>query len=439
MLVLWITEIIIISFILISIIMDIHYIINIAKTQKYLKTNIRDFELSRKISMIIVIPVLREQNIICDTIDYFGNMLYDDNLEVKLLIAGTQREKNTLSDFGFKKTTKEVADNHILNRTFCHNFSVFSYEADDLLLGDRATQINFAVDNYLKDGNTFDIVGVFDADSRPTLSTLMEVGYRYSVDNMCSYQQPAFFLDTANRMCKNKENPILVANALYQNTWSIISEIPMWLKYDKGYGESVNNFYCIGHGEFFPYSINKKYRFPEHEVTDGIQIGYRLGMAGEKVAILNNYCNDDVPHDFRTLINQHRRWFGGCMRLREAYDWCCKSNNGKAKKANVFLGLWSQFRWAYTAPIYLVILVASLMISILYGKYIFLYLMFALLIAYCYLLPLISIKITPIESEIKWYHILTLPIAIGVKSLGPNYYIINNITGRKNIYGKVER
>ena len=104
----------------------------------------------------------------------------------------------------------------------------------------------------------------------------------------------------------------------------------------------------IGHGEFLRYETYQKFQFPEFEITDGIQLGYRLGMSNKKISPLREFCNDDVPQGIGQLINQHKRWFCGCMNLYGAYKWSIEHFKTKAF-AQLLDGYWSQICWAFAS------------------------------------------------------------------------------------------
>lgn len=433
-------KVLVLLFSIVSVGMMVSYFVGILQTLSYMKcANTRIKEPSKKVSMLILIPALREQTIICETIQYFAD-LNCNNIDIHLCIAGSKREYINLERYGKSCGTKEIVYTFCKDKSWRQGFTVDYYEADDIENGDRATQLNHAAERYLHDGGNIDIVGVYDADSRPSTDTLMEVACSYLENPKCSYQQPAFFINAICEMTKRKENPILIANALYQNMWSIISEIPMWIKYSTRKGINKSNFYLIGHGEFFDLNTYKKFKFPEYEVTDGIQVGYRLGISSQNVKLLKNYCNDDVPHEVMSLIKQHRRWFGGCMRLIQAYKWC-KDNDLKTSFMVVISGLWSQFRWAFTANLYIINLILSFGIYCVYGEVEYLICLLGLGILYCYTLPILSALLTPYKGkkQISFIAFMLLPIAIYIKGIGPNIYICNRLFGRKNEYGKVER
>ena len=425
-------------FIFLSFLMIIKYITSLFVTYKYLKKG--KIYLSRKnvniikpVNMLILIPVLREQNTIIDTIKHFEKV-DNENINLTLCIACTRRELLNKDRNINQKTTYEVVKEYIKQN---QKIKILAFESNDVEFGDRASQLNYSLEKCCS-LDSFSIVGVYDADSRPTESTLIEVCERFLTDKKISMQQPAFFISAANKMRANKENPLLIANALYQNTWSIISEIPMWYKYSHTKGKGKGNYYFIGHGEFFPFEIIKNFSFPEREITDGIQIGYRLAMSGNQAEILYNYCSDDVPHNLRTLIQQHKRWFGGCQRLWSSYSWC-KRNVGKAKISTLFSGIWSQFRWAFTANLFIINLIASICALLILGNKYNLICTIFLLFVYAYVLPVISTIMTPIKSKVGLFSILCLPFAIFIKGIGPNLYFFERLFFKKIIYKKVER
>lgn len=435
-------SIIVYIFVVVSVLMLIRYCLNIMLTCKYFRNNKKDkYRLaeSEPVNMLVLLPCLREQNVIAKSIDYFTNMNLD-GVNLYLCIACTKRETTSNGVYGFDKTTADVARSYISHVTFPANITVSVFEAEDYNGGDRATQMNYAVDLFIKNNPSInvDIVAAFDADSRPTINTFVEVACKYKTNPTVSYQQPDVYVGSAQDILKEGRSMLAMANALYQNSWTMISEIPMLMRYAKKNGKYRGYFYCNGHGEFFPYEVWKRYRFPEHEITDGIHIGYRLGMSGAPVEILDNYGNTDAPHDIKALPKQHKRWFGGCMRLISCYKWC-KQNGFKPKKTMVMAGFWSQFRWAFTATLFLINFVLSVLLTVLYGNYIPLSLMGGVLVTYCYLFGLLALKVTPVKIKTPISAFLLIPLAIYLKSIGPKIYIFEKLGRKRIVYEKVER
>lgn len=409
------------------------YMYHLMMVKRFMNEKIECNTKCDKASMLVLIPVLREQSVIQNTINHFVNMKID-NINLYLIIAGTKRETR-----GEKASTLEVVDNWIAEykHKLPDNIVVDYCEAGDEG-GDRATQLNYAV-NYVKEKKKFsklDYIGVYDADSLPSDLSLQEVVWRFQTDShLGACQQPVHFIKSANQMARNNENPLLVANALYQTTWTAISELPMWIKYSKhGLDKpSKRHLYLIGHGEFLTENTYNDFHFPEYEITDGIQLGYRLGMSNIKVSPLHEFCNDDVPHNVSALVKQHKRWFGGCMNFISSYKWA-KDTYKTTAVYQVIDGYWSQIRWAWTAIAYLCLLVLSAFcdVRLLLGYII-------LGVIYCYAIPVLAHKMMKTKIQVRFYDWLCLPMAIGLKSLGPNIYILNKIFRRNIKYEKVER
>ncbi len=435
-------DIIIVTFILIialKIIFDLRYIFI---TQKFIKER-KEIFITKKTNVLLIIPVLREQNIIEATLDYFTNFKLN-NINLHVCISGTSRERDGKIE-GYI-STGAIVEKWIEKNKMKFNESLkFSYFEVCEKNGDRASQLNYAV-NKVSETYTPDIIGVYDADSLPDISTLEEVASEYCKNPNTIFQQPVHFITAANRMAKQKKNPILVANALYQTTWTAIRELPRWKchsefcekKNEKNY---FRNDYLIGHGEFIPFKIYNEFIFPEKEVTDGIQLGYRISMSGIPIKPLHTFCVDDVPQEIKQLIGQHKRWFGGCNRLFSAYRWC-KDNCEKTSISQMIDGYWSQLSWAY-AGLYAIIAIILSILKAGCGNYFYIVVVGLEVIVYCYLIPYISNKLMPEKIKIRLIDWLCLPIAIGLKGIGPNWYFcqrIISVLSKKEIkYSKVER
>ena len=135
----------------------LRYFFNISVVHSYLNNKNSD-TVSRPCSMLVLIPVIREQSVICNTLQHFLSMNVRDT-ELYIAIAGTSREtkhKNILS-------TREVVEKWISEQSLEDGNirDIFSCEADELD-GDRATQLNSAV-AYFKNKYPFknlDYIGI---------------------------------------------------------------------------------------------------------------------------------------------------------------------------------------------------------------------------------------------------------------------------------------
>lgn len=399
----------------------------------------------KTLKVLIVIPVLREQKVIENTLEHFKKLKID-NIKLTVCIAGTSREEKENCKYNKQILTSEIVKDWI--RKYAKNptkdLEYYYAEAMDDN-GDRASQLNNAV-QYICSFWKPDLIGVYDADSLPDNRTLIEVMNNFMQNNLISCQQPVHFIKAANRMAETRKNPILVANALYQSNWTMIRELPRWSSYHEFYRNKSEqlynrNVYLIGHGQFVAYDVYTRFRFPENEVTDGIQLGYRLAMSHQDIAPLHTFCDDDVPQSVIQLVMQHKRWFGGCMRLFTAYKWS-RNENGNKAFLQMLDGYWSQLSWAYAAIISIAGIILST-ISIASGRWLLPICEIGLLAVYCYVIPFVAHKLLPVQIKVRFIDWICLPIAIVLKGIGPNLYIatsvISKLTKKKIKYIKVER
>lgn len=455
---------------------------------------------SKKHRVLVLIPVLREQSIITDTLEYFSQ-LNCSGVELHIVICGTIREsfqkKEKARDIGalywnFKntfdasalvailinyfseksakyliakqdevtleqfvafyegqKSTKELAESWIQsweNRKHAESLFFHYAEAKDLG-GDRASQLNYGVDwfcNSLSDD--VDLVGVYDADSRPEQDSILEAVQIVCEKKVATCCQLLHFVDFANRLSFSHGSPLMVANALNQTTWSVIREYPSTINYfqfskdfpDKVYGQNV---YLCGHGQFLHKSVYDEFFFPEDVITDGIQLGYRLSMSNVPISDMQTFCKDEAPTSASQLIIQHSRWFGGCMKLFSAYKWSKERYRTKAI-LQLVSGFMSQAAWAY-APLLVILGFCGAVFTPDVYRYILLMLYFVFLFIYCYVIPFCSCKIFGIPLQLRMVDWLCIPAAMILKSLGPQIYFFNKIKSavynKKMTFAKVER
>ena len=95
----------------------------------------------------IILPVLREQNIICDSIDYFYNLTKNEE-KVKVFVITTEREDDEYIK-NQKQTTYEIAQNKI-NKLGIKN-KIILLKAPKELMG-KVGQMNFAY-QYIKENS----------------------------------------------------------------------------------------------------------------------------------------------------------------------------------------------------------------------------------------------------------------------------------------------
>lgn len=448
-------------------------------------------------NILIFIPVIREQNVIEKTLEHFKN-LNTDNIGLTVAIIGTKKEivERKMRRENLEKiytTLNLVSDNELFNilngyfkdinkeqivkvkstitlKEFCNIYDretstgdvvcnwinknndtdiKFEWIESPNIEGDRASQLNYGVKNYLTSQSSYDILGVYDADSLPEKNVLCEISVAFDDKEIHACQQPLHFIDFYNENNKRGNSSLLSASSLYQTNWSLIKELPNLIKYSKYNRREkpyLRNLYLNGHGEFFRVDVIKKFNgFPTEVITDGVQIGYRLSMCNFNIKPIKSWCSDDMPTSNKQMITQHSRWYGGCNRIYDAYKWS-KSFNSSLKNnslAQYIDGVHMQFLWAFAPIVTLIGFLLSFNIENKYFKYSIISLYLLSLLTYNYIVPLVGLKTVfkDIKYDIKV--VLLLPIAPILKCIGPQLYFLQifkkKIFKKDIIFSKVER
>lgn len=386
-------------------------------------------------SLLLLIPVIREQRVICQTLSHFLS-LDAQHIHLYLAVAGTSREQKITGQQTTKEVVKAWLHAHPLDGSGIRD--LFFCEKEETQ-GDRATQLNHAVQSFhaRHPDTQLDYLGVYDADSLPSVQTLQEVVQIFAQRrDVVACQQPVHFVRAANRMAQQGKHPLLVANALYQSTWTMIRELPSWIENAATLETRMfhENVYLIGHGEFLRMETYKAFHFPEFEITDGIQLGYRLGMANQRIAPLYAFCDDDVPQSLSQLIQQHKRWFGGCMNLVDAFRWA-RTHFGTCALGQLLDGFWSQACWAWAS----LTMICALLVALACGEPWEIGGILCVIGVYSYLLPALAHRLLPARIHVRLRDWLVLPLAIALKGIGPNLFLWEKICHRDVVFQKVER
>ena len=367
--------------------------------------------------VLLIVPALRETGIIATTLDKLAKLDYPaDRLTIFVAAAQERVAPGT-------PTTAEIARDWA-ERSGGGRVHATEYAGEQT---ERAAQINHAVAQALS-GPAADteILGIYDADSRPHRTTLRWVAWHHLRGIRCQ-QQVLHYLDAANDLARQGAPALCVANAVYQGSWSLTKEWPNLLRYRRQWsnagGAYRRSLYLNGHGQFLSRSLFEEIGgVPVGLVTDGIQLGYRLSLLGEPIAPVPVFCSDDVPVSATSLREQHRRWFAGNICFADACDWARAHDHAVPLTAiidNVLLN----GSWAFRLPLAIlaVLLVAFAMEgplrTVMAGN------LLACFGIYGYVLPILAARVPGVGMRLRWRDWLMLPIAAGFKSLGPLIYL----------------
>ena len=97
-------------------------------------------------------------------------------------------------------------------------------------------------------------------------------------------------------------------------------------------------------------------------------------------------------------------------------------------------GFWSQIRWAWTSLLFIILCSLSFYLN----YWLFVYFL-SLMLIYCYIIPCFAHKIMGGKIKVRFIDWLCIPIAVLVKSIGPNWYLYERVLKKSIKYVKVER
>ncbi len=275
-----------------------------------------------KDSFIICIPMLREQNIIQSTLEYFSKLNYPKN-KYKVIIVTTAKEKRKTQELS---TTYELAKLYsfkINNRLGTNLIKIVNYSGEGNLM---SHQINHVIKKVTKiKKNLKSIFAVYNADSRPNLNTLNAISetlYRYQkstgvIPNII--QQSSIFSLNYNSLPRSLSGYILRAAAVFQTKWTLIHELSRFRKQSQ---KSINKnknllselfdtqlSHCVGHGLFVRLDLLSKEFLPTETLNEDLPFGYYQCCKREPILPFYMLENSEVPSSFGSLINQKRVWF----------------------------------------------------------------------------------------------------------------------------------
>ena len=275
--------------------------------------------------ILIIIPCLREQSIIKETIDYFLNLIKDkDNIE--LIIVTTEKEKHEqlLNKQRKNKTTFDVVNEYISeNKT--NKVKLFHYPYKDGIMAD---QLNYVMKKY-KNYNSKEIYfSVYNADSRPNLDTIN------SVLNIIKNQDHPEIIQQYSYAFSNLENLSFIMRgfALYQSNFEIKYGLVNSLTFP-----NLLYTYVVGHGLYIRLDVLEKIGgFNNKFWCEDIYMSSIIRNRNIKITPVLNLENMETPKNISVLIRQNANWF------RTSNQWIkmLKSNLKQDKKISISCKNW---------------------------------------------------------------------------------------------------
>lgn len=372
----------------------------------------------------IILPVLREQGVIENSIRFFYK--YTEMFNMEIIVVTAQREKaeyapiekfiidciESNKKFKFDEKIKLVLNRkkydyleknwEILSKEEKYKYfskyknSITSDIVDKVINNldgkrikhltanldakGKVGQINYTYNNYLKnlDEDNY-YVGIYDVDSRPDSSVFKAicniVNKRANIDIPPLIQQvPSYFV--GYEKLKGLEGLLAFADAFSQTRWALGFEYAIYKRYSKKViGNKIRPLiYCIGHGCFVhSKTIDYIKSFPEQNPNDDLSLGYLMSVLGLEVMPLPVPDNCEIAKKSVSSINQYRFWFGGSKRYMDDINCYCKKYNISLSKIQKFWfrlqGGMRNFFWACRSMLFTLSAILSLWIYFYEGNF----------------------------------------------------------------------
>lgn len=248
--------------------------------------------------ILIVIPCLREQSIIKDTIDYFLKLI-ENNDKIELIIVTSEKEEyeKTLIKQIDAKTTFEVVSEYI-NENNSKRIKLFHYPNKDGIMAD---QLNYVFEKYKCDNSSKTYFSVYNADSRPNINTINGVVKLIQKQKMPKVmQQYSYAFSNIDHL-----SFIMKGFALYQSNFEI--------KYGFMNALAFSNLlytYVVGHGLYIRFDVLKKIGgFDNKFWCEDIYLSSVLRNEKIKITPILSFENMETPKKLSILIKQNANWF----------------------------------------------------------------------------------------------------------------------------------
>lgn len=387
--------------------------------------------------LAILLPVYHEQDIICDTIDYFARIV-PHRKNNKILIICTERE-DCLQDASCK-TTFAVAYEYILRKQLEDRIELL--KAPDSYVG-KVGQMNYAV-KWLHQNALFpEYVGVYDADSRPDPNVFRDIDRELTDREVRGVRFPEI-LQQVSCYCSAAEHlsgfagALALADAFSQTKWAIGFEYPLF----KVYCAQIHRkkarplVYCIGHGCFVNFRYLEQIKgFPEYNKNDDLSLGYLASTLESEVFPLPSLDYCQISPEQKTTVSQYRSWYSGSARYFQDIEHYSRIFNiqlPKYQKAIFFLqGALRNFFWAWRGVIWIFCLLLaliscdlSLLLTVIAG--LLLYVTIPLTLTVCFFYRLGTLKA---KRAVSFFALVLAPINFIMRGIGPCIAVLTQNKG----------
>jgi len=395
--------------------------------------------------LYIIIPCLREQSCIKDTIDYFKNIM---DSKTNIIIVTTKKEEYEysiikkeiinskdksfilkkysylgISDFDisslkninefFKnfKTTYKVVKEEIL--PIYDNIILINYPHKDGMMAD---QLNYVLENIKENDNNF-YISIYNADSRPSKKTFNEF---YNIPNdIIVCQQYSYAMKNYNKL-----NILLKGFSIYQSNFEFKTGlINAYFKTKYLYT------HVVGHGLFIRYDFIKEIGgFTNKFWCEDIFLTLYLKYKKVNIYPLLSLENMETADTLKKLMKQNAVWFKTTSDFYKMYKYIRNENNFSYSG---LIGAFNELRCAFNWLFFPIMIIFLIIISLVNNYYLLILLLISLFIyTSSYTISTIKVinKIDDKKYKVSLEMLLATFLATFISNIGPLYAVVKRPT-----------
>jgi hypothetical protein len=210
-------------------------------------------------------------------------------------------------------TTAEIIDGYLeKNKQYCSHVHRINYPHKD---GVMSHQLNYACKRILKNHNPNEtFILIYNADSVIEKNAL-DVFIEKIKSGEKVIMQSSLFLENYDSFSENFRGSILSCIALAQSRWTLVHEINrIRAQYNQGVKSIYESAHVVGHGTCI--RLDKLLTvggFLENFINEDLPLGYFLALSGEKICPVAVLENSQSPSTVSSVITQYTTWFYGAM------------------------------------------------------------------------------------------------------------------------------
>jgi len=306
---------------------------------------------STKKVLFILIPALREQEIIENTVLKFIE-LKNFYFDIKIAVVTSIREISYKRDIDIPTTEEILTQSIHTGKLSRHKNRIHIFQDQDAQ-GNMATQLNYAIEKIKTFMGSDMFYVIYNADSivsETTLNKLAELMEQYP-DKEFAVQQPCAFV----RDMHPNANQFTNAMSLYQSWYCLGHESRLVRNYgtrsEKYWGKNKNTKLgvVVGHGSGMTIKINTDNGgYPTDLLTEDLTFGFIISANNVPILSLPALELADVPNHFTTFIKQKSVWFWNFLGYAKCYQKALKRGHSHFRLIPLFLqGLGAGAYWFF--------------------------------------------------------------------------------------------